>query len=497
MSLQSGALAIITNSKHRYPWNSFRVWLFLLFCLMGLIPLFVSAEVIRGSYRNSIISQKTDELKYTCSLLTGQLSGSTLSEALTDDALRELRWVADYNGGRLLLIDSSFRVLFDSYDISTDKYCISEEVVLVFDGKDYETYIDSTQFLEIAVPLATGSYLKEPDTSVNGVLVLSSSGAWIADVIRSMDAQIELIEAAGAMIILAVGLALAWVTASPWKRTVAALFPVLDGDLNVTFKRGAGFNETDEIIETFNTILARLRLLEQSRQEFVSNVSHELKTPITSMRVLADSILAEENVPPDIYREFMQDISEEIDRESKIINDLLSLVRLDRSATDLHTQAVNINSLVEQILRRVRPIARQRSIEIIFESFRPVTAEVDETKLSLAVTNLVENAVKYNNDGGWVRISLDADYRYFYLKVSDSGVGIPADAQEKIFDRFYRVDKARSRETGGTGLGLAITRSVILLHHGGIKLESEEGKGSVFTVRIPLKYVAESEDSEV
>ena len=493
MSIQSGVLAITTNNNRWYLPSSFRVWLFLLFCLMGLVPLFASAEAIRGSYRNSIISQKTDELKYTCSLLTGQLSGNTLSEALTDEAIRELRWVADYSGGRLLLIDSSFRVLFDSFDLTADKYCISEEVILAFDGKNYETYIDSTQFLEIAVPLATRSDLKEPDTSINGVLILSSSGAWIADVIRSMDSQIELIEAAGAMIILAVGIALAWITASPWKRTVSALYPVLDGDLNITFSRSAGFSETKEIMETFNTILNRLRQLEQSRQEFVSNVSHELKTPITSMRVLADSILAEENVPADIYREFMQDISEEIDRETKIINDLLSLVRLDRDATEMHMQSVNINNLVEQILRRVRPIARQRSIEIIFESFRPVTAQVDETKLGLAVTNLVENAVKYNNDGGWVRISLDADYRNFYLKVSDSGVGIPADAQDRIFDRFYRVDKARSRETGGTGLGLAITKSVILLHHGGIKLESEEGKGSVFTVRIPLKAITENE----
>ena len=101
--------------------------------------------------------------------------------------------------------------------------------------------------------------------------------------------------------------------------------------------------------------------------------------------------------------------------------------------------------------------------------------------------------MKYNNDGGWVRISLDADPKYFYLKVSDSGVGIPEDAQERIFDRFYRVDKARSRETGGTGLGLAITKSVIVLHHGGIRLESEPGKGSVFTVRVPLKYIEDSE----
>ncbi|MBS6580358.1 MAG: two-component sensor histidine kinase, partial [Clostridiales bacterium] len=243
------------------------------------------------------------------------------------------------------------------------------------------------------------------------------------------------------------------------------------------------------IINTFNQVLERLRAIDQSRQEFVSNVSHELKTPITSMRVLADSLISGDNVPVDIYREFMQDISDEIDRETKIINDLLTLVRMDKNATELNISSVNINNLVEQILKRVRPIAKTRSIEIIFESFRPVTAEVDETKLSLAVTNLVENGVKYNNDGGWVRVSVNADHKYFYIKVSDSGVGIPKDAQARIYERFYRVDKARSRETGGTGLGLAITKNVLQLHHGGIKLNSTPGEGTTFLVRIPLKYI--------
>ena len=189
---------------------------------------------------------------------------------------------------------------------------------------------------------------------------------------------------------------------------------MLDGNLDVTFSTEGGYTETKEIINTFNQVLERLRSIDQSRQEFVSNVSHELKTPITSMRVLADSLILGDNVPVDIYREFMQDISDEIDRETKIINDLLTLVRMDKNATELNISQVNINNLVEQILKRVRPIAKTRSIEIIFESFRPVTADVDETKLSLAVTNLVENGVKYNNDGGWVRVSVNADHKYFY-----------------------------------------------------------------------------------
>ena len=339
------------------------------------------------------------------------------------------------------------------------------------------------------MPLRTRTMLTDGDDSITGVLLLSSSGAWIAKMINSMNRQVLLIEITGSMILFALSFIFAWTSSTPWKNLVTTLNQVLDGNLDVTFSTEGGYNETKEIINTFNQVLGRLRAIDQSRQEFVSNVSHELKTPITSMRVLADSLISGDNVPVDIYREFMQDISDEIDRETKIINDLLTLVRMDKNATELNISQVNINNLVEQILKRVRPIAKTRSIEIIFESFRPVTADVDETKLSLAVTNLVENGVKYNNDGGWVRVSVNADHKYFYIKVSDSGVGIPKDAQTRIYERFYRVDKARSRETGGTGLGLAITQNVVQLHHGGIKLNSTPGEGTTFIVRIPLKYI--------
>ena len=184
----------------------------------------------------------------------------------------------------------------------------------------------------------------------------------------------------------------------------------------------------------------------------------------------------------------MQDIAAEIDRETKIINDLLSLVRMDKSSAQLNIEQININELIEMLLKRLRPLAAQRNIEIVLESFRPVVAEVDETKLSLALSNLIENAIKYNYEDGWIRVSLNADHKYFYVRVADSGVGIPQDCIDSVFERFYRVDKARSRETGGTGLGLAITRNVILMHKGAIKLHSKEKEGTTFTVRIPLTY---------
>lgn len=252
------------------------------------------------------------------------------------------------------------------------------------------------------------------------------------------------------------------------------------------------YTETAGICEKINQMLGRIKVMDDSRQEFVSNVSHELKTPLTSMKVLADSINSMPDAPKELYQEFMEDITNEIERETKIINDLLSLVKMDKSAAGLNVSSVNINELLEQILKRLQPIADKQKVELVLESFRPVTAEVDEVKITLAITNLVENAIKYNrNDGeGWVHVSLNADHQYFYLKVEDSGIGIPEESLDHIYERFYRVDKSHSREIGGTGLGLAITRNSILMHRGAIKVHSVMGEGTTFDVRIPLNYIA-------
>ena len=158
------------------------------------------------------------------------------------------------------------------------------------------------------------------------------------------------------------------------------------------------FAETSQLSEAFNKMLGRLKQLDDSREEFVSNVSHELKTPMTSMKVLADSLLEQENLPVEMYREFMEDIAKEIDRENQIITDLLSLVKMNRTGQTMNIQQVNINDLLEQILKRLKPIAEKKNVEMVMESFRPVSAEIDETKFTLAVSNLVENAIKYNHE---------------------------------------------------------------------------------------------------
>ena len=162
---------------------------------------------------------------------------------------------------------------------------------------------------------------------------------------------------------------------------------------------------------------------------------------------------------------------------------------MDKTAAQLTIETVDINELIELVLKRLRPIARTRDVEVVFESIRPVSAEVDEVKITQVFTNLVENAIKYNKEHGWVKVLLDADHQFFTVEISDSGIGIPEADYDHIFERFYRVDKSHSREIGGTGLGLAITRNAVLLHRGSIRVSSVEGEGTCFAVKIPLTYV--------
>ena len=199
----------------------------------------------------------------------------------------------------------------------------------------------------------------------------------------------------------------------------------LDQDIDVKNISGDAGNISEAVMQT----IRKLKNLDRSRQEFVSNVSHELKTPLTSIRVLADSLMGMESAPAELYQEFMQDISAEIDREGKIIDDLLTLVKMDKSSPDLNIAQTSINGLLEQILKRLTPIAKRRNIEITYESKREVSADVDEVKLSLALSNLVENAIKYNREEGKVWVTLDADHKFFYVKVEDNGVGIPKNSR--------------------------------------------------------------------
>ena len=391
-------------------------------------------------------------------------------------------------GGRVVVVDHDLRIVKDTYGIDEGKIIVAKDVLECFQGKDSSNYNRKTKFLEVTVPI-----LNDVTYDMEGLMIISLSTTDIEDGKVSLGSTVYILQILMILAVMAVAFYAARLLVRPFGKVTAYLEEknaFLEEDISIP-----DYTETELLAEAYNRMRQRMRAQEDSRQEFVSNVSHELKTPLTSMKVLADSLIAQKDVPVDLYREFMTDIAEEIDRENSIINDLLDLVKMDRKSTNINIQETNINDLIELILKRLRPIAAKQNVELVLEDYKPILAEVDQTKMTLAITNLVENGIKYNKPDGWVHVSLNTDNNFFFIKVEDSGIGIPEEQQKYIFERFYRVDKSHSREIGGTGLGLAITRSAVLMHHGAIRVYSKEGEGTTFTVRIPLKYDPEEETS--
>ncbi len=461
---------------------SFRIMVF--FFLIGTIPAMILSCVFLSAYTKQSLTRLANDVNNQCQILASQLgSANYLDDPSNETITGELTQLATLYDGRLLIVDRNFQIMVDTYALEEGRTMLAEEVIKCFKGESTSHYV-SGRFIEMTVPIMSSSEEK----NIIGVILASASTDSLNARRDSLRNLMEIWLVAGSLCVLVLAVLLSTWLVRPLRymnKFIGDLVEgTLDGDLDIH-----DCTETENISDTFNSLLAKLRLMEESRQEFVSNVSHELKTPLASMKVLADSLLMQEGAPVELYQEFMQDIAEEIDRENTIISDLLTLVKTDRKVTGLNVAVTDVNGFLEQILKRLRPIAEQANVEMVFESNRSVSAEIDTTRLSLAFSNLVENAIKYNGENGWVRVSLDADHKFFYVKVSDSGIGIPQESLDYIFERFYRVDKSHSREIGGTGLGLAITKSAVVAHRGAIRVQSEVNQGTTFIVRIPLRYI--------
>ena len=454
--------------------------------LVGILPITILKYWILENYETQALQQRADQIRSQCRVITEELCSTGYLTGSDDEDTKELieaetNRLGSLYSGRVVVVNSRFRIIRDTYDMDEGKILIAQEVLRAFEGEEGKSYDRSNEFMEVTVPVrSTGS------GKMAGVMIISVPTTDISAGRDELGATVYILQIILILLLLGVAFYVAGLLVRPFGKVTASLDEnesFLDEDISIP-----DYTETELLAEAYNRMRRRLRSQEESRQEFVSNVSHELKTPLTSMKVLADSLVTQENVPNEMYREFMLDITEEIDRENKIINDLLSLVKMDRKSPDINIKETNINNLIDLILKRLRPIASKQNIELVLEDYKPILAQVDETKLTLAFTNLIENGIKYNHPDGWVHVSLNMDNSFFFVKVEDSGIGIPEASQQFIFERFYRVDKSHSREIGGTGLGLAITRSAVLMHHGAIRVYSKEGEGTTFTVRIPLRY---------
>lgn len=429
----------------------------------------------RYSDCETLLQENAKNLEYLINDINSETEG-------TSKTFHGMNTLAYSLSARVMIVDTDYRVAYDSFRLLKDTYIMNNDIYEIMKGDRDERLVREQSYIEYMFPVVNR------EGYIDDVAVIAVSLESMENERGYLSYRANILICIFMVIGVLTAFFISYMAVRDTRKIKSQLVNMKDGFLGQISSDGL-WREAGSVVDNMNGIFAKSQLLEESRQEFVSNVSHELKTPITSMKVLSESILMQDNVPVEMYREFMNDIVLEIDREAQIISDLLTLVKTDKGSDSLNIERVDINELMEVILKRLMPLAEKRSIEITFESFREVEADIDKVKFTLAISNLIENGIKYNVDGGWIRVSLNADHKNLYIKVADSGVGIPEDCVEHIFERFYRVDKARSRDTGGTGLGLAISKNIIVMHKGIINVYSEPGKGTTFTVRVPMNYV--------
>lgn len=470
--------------------QSLRWRLFILFFIISYLPLTLFSTVLLGRMETYYISKSELEWLSKANGVAVQIREANYLQSdaqynLLSSLVKNRSHEKDLNC-RIVVLDKHGFVVADSSSTILNKTIMNNQVFSALNKKDKAEKATDQPIMTATVSVVD----KEDKNSVLGVVILSAN---IQDIYTSLDKMRSQVFLLSLVTSLFTGL-ISFITSSFITKPLKALMKFVQRITNGQLEQKVDVVGRDEIAElgnAFNHMAEQLQRVEQSRQEFVSNVSHELKTPLSSIKVLTESLIFQDNVPVEMYQEFFQDINSEVDRLNNIISDLLTLVRLDQREIPMNIVSVDLNEMTQNILKRLIPLAKKKEIKLIYESHKDITAEIDEVKFTLALSNLIENAIKYTPSGGEVKVIIQSDVQDALITIQDTGIGIAKKEQSKIFERFYRTDKTRNRETGGTGLGLSITYKTVVMHNGSIQVESEEGEGSTFTVQIPLRHTWE------
>ena len=496
MFIQSGERVIIltTMNKSRRFFNklSISVIIFLLLFLVGLGGcIFVSGNLYR-TWRKEILNDSSVRLlKEHSEAIANRIHATEFTRKPDDDSvISELCDLALLFGGRAVVCNDELRVVYDTAQTDTGRYLLIDDAIRAIRGDTVHTVFEEAENGMLLIPIPG----MERNAS-EGVLCYIFPMKEQMKQLHSVRNRVVSLCVIFSVFLVGFGILICTRISKPMNHLAKAMLNPSGSGQNDPIDVHVGYREIGEIMDNANHMISRLNEADKTRREFVSNVSHELKTPMSSIKVLADSLLMQDNsVSEETYREFLTDINEEIDRENLIINDLLTLVSMEGKENPLHLAKTHVNKLLEVVLNRVLPIAKDNNIEVIFDNYRDVYAEIDENRMIMSLTNIVENSVKYNRPGGSVRVSLNSDFNNFVVTIEDTGIGIPEDAIPHLFERFYRVDKARSRQTGGSGLGLSIAYEIVKSHGGEIRVSSKLNVGSVFRIRIPLSNNLQEEE---
>ncbi|MBR4308513.1 MAG: HAMP domain-containing histidine kinase [Oscillospiraceae bacterium] len=432
-------------------------------------------DVIFKGRQNSM--EDKAQLMTTALLQLEELNAVKAEEAIND--------MEELNTTRTVVTDGHGLALYDSlrFGNAEGKYLLFPELLTALEGQDvfYSRYRDRAIECRLAVPLVR-------DGKILGAIYLMEYNTEQGRLIHALERNIMRISLVleGGIILFA--LIFSKIFSGRMRRILTSVRNMRNGD----YSQRISLRGTDEMVilaQEFNELSDRLEDSEQRRRRFVSDASHELKTPLATIKLLSDSILQNE-MDPVTEREFIGDIGREADRLGRLTRKLLALTKID-SAMGEEMEILDPATTVHKVARMIRPLAKPRGIRVECNCEKNCLLMMVEDDLYQIVFNLAENAIKYNHDGGWIGLELIKTEEMVELVVSDSGVGIPEESMPHIFDRFYRVDKARSRAAGGAGLGLSIVHAMVKRNFGTIEVTARPEGGTVFTVRFPLFDVQE------
>ena len=459
--------------------------------LLNTYPLMASQELLFTSKRDSLKSQ-------TAVMASALMELESLS---AEQVARVMNMLDSMGTTRILVTDPAGLILYDSTNQPKGeetsppdgeggpaeyRYALYQEVVSALRGNDvfYSRYVDRMFTSTAAMPIVYRGMV------IGAIYILEVDQAQ-GELLYNLQQNLRTISLVIAVVTVIMSTFFSKMLTARIAALLRAIRIVGEGEYGHRLQP-VGRDEMAQLAGEFNQLTDRLQTTEEVRRRFVSDASHELKTPLASIRLLADSILQTDEMDPAMVRDFVGDIGSEAERLTRITEHLLALTRLD-SLPAGEEWAVDVSQVVERTVALLQPVADAAGVTVEKNLKLGCAVLCTEDDLSQICYNLVENAIKYNYNGGKVFVSVYRDGDQVLLEVGDTGVGIPEEDLPKVFNRFYRVDKARSRAAGGTGLGLSIVRDTVRRHGGWVTARPRSPEGSLFTVGFP-QYVLKGDE---
>ena len=438
--------------------------------LLNTYPLLVSQNLVFRTKQTAMVG--------SVKIAEAALSG--LADLTEDNVAQAMSAVEETGVSRVLVTDTAGRILYDTRegDNARGLYAFYTEIAQALRGNDtFYCRYDGEAFL------SRGASPVVYHNQIVGAVYAYEYDTVQAELLRSFQTNIMRISLLVALFVLFLSALLSRMFTRRISDLLQAIRQVREGAYSHRAKV-TGSDEIAQLAAEFNSLTDRLQRTESARRQFVSDASHELKTPLAGIRLLTDSILQTDDMNAETTREFVADIGEEAQRLTRITEDLLRLTRLDSDLLDA-PETVEVAPVLEQVMRMMSLLAQEKGTELTYRMEENCRVSATKGEVYQVIYNLTDNAVKYSGKNGKVRVELRHEDHDVVLTVADNGPGIPEEDLPRVFERFYRVDKARSRAAGGTGLGLSIVQDTVKKRGGTVSAANRPNGGAVFTVRWP------------